>query len=165
MSALGRVKVLSKTAEITGYVLESLVYMHAAVDPDSGHLICHYNPLGVASLEYDGRVYPAVVIGGCMYLVPGRIGGSLNEVSVDVIEGDKVYVGGAVVEAYQLALLYNLAREGQASIRFYELELEDDRGLNRVILASVKMQQGDEYSVILSRCKDSRVRGEDSMYY
>ncbi len=162
-----KVAVKNKIPEIPGYVLEPLAYMHGAVDPDSGHLSCHYYSLGIASIAIGDTIYPALVIGGCMYLVPGRIKDldSDPEVHVESVERESARIGGVAIESFMLSLLYNLAREGQASIRFYKIELSDDTASGYAIAAVVSIQQDRDYTVILSKCKEAKYRDEDSMYY
>ncbi len=163
-----RVEIRNKVPEIPGFVLESLAYMHGAVDPDTGHLACHYYSLGVASIVVGDTTYPALVIGGCMYLISGRVNGldkAKSEAHMIAVERDNVSIGDATIEAYMLSSLYNLAREGQATIRMYSIEVVEGNRATKAVAAVVNIQQTGDYTVILSRCKDTRTREEDSMYY
>jgi len=53
-------------------VMEELVDLHGAVDPDTGHLTCHYYALAPVIVEIGGEQFPGLNVGDCMTLVPGE---------------------------------------------------------------------------------------------
>jgi len=53
-------------------VLEDLADLHGAVDPDTGHLVCHYFPLAPVIIDAGGNDVPGLQIGECLTLVLGR---------------------------------------------------------------------------------------------
>jgi len=65
------VRVEARVEAYNDALLEILCYTHPAVDPETGHLICHHHTLGAAVIEAGGHHIPALLIGGCAYLIQG----------------------------------------------------------------------------------------------
>jgi len=53
-------------------VFEDLADLHGAVDPDTGHLVCHYFPIAPVIVEAGSSEVPGLQIGECLTLVLGR---------------------------------------------------------------------------------------------
>lgn len=62
-------KIRRKSDYLPHPVIEHVVDNHPAIDPDTGHLLCHYKPIGLALVEVGGETYPALTVGDCVTVV------------------------------------------------------------------------------------------------
>lgn len=60
---------IKKTGLLPHAIIENIIDNHPAVDPDTGHLICHYKLIGLALVEVMGENYPALTVGDCIVVV------------------------------------------------------------------------------------------------
>ena len=67
-----RVKMNKEASYIPHIIIENLMEIHAALDPDTGHIICHYKPIGLTTIELAGGKYPGLRIGDCTTLVTDK---------------------------------------------------------------------------------------------
>ncbi|MCE4600623.1 MAG: hypothetical protein F7C38_03555 [Desulfurococcales archaeon] len=65
-------KINREASYIPHIVIENLMEIHAALDPDTGHIICHYRPIGLTTIELAGEKYPGLRIGDCTTLVTDK---------------------------------------------------------------------------------------------
>jgi len=74
-------KVKRKSEYLPHPVIEHVVDNHPAIDPDTGHILCHYKPMGLAIIEVGGETYPALTVGDCVTVTndPAAIKAIINE--------------------------------------------------------------------------------------
>lgn len=50
-------------------VVENLLGLHPAIDPDTGHILCHYKPFNLGLAEINGNPYPALIVNDCIIII------------------------------------------------------------------------------------------------
>jgi len=163
------IKVREHPKIVPDTLLDSVAYIHGAIDPDSGHMVCHHYPLGVALLEVDGESVPALSIGECIYLAPHPWSSKIasSGVKADIMEVGEEYtiVGGVRVETQSISLILSTLREDRMSISFYIIKVDlRGKGVVDSVAASVK-GGGGEWIFILTPCTRTKLHEGEGMYY
>ncbi|MEB3774095.1 MAG: hypothetical protein GSR86_04115 [Desulfurococcales archaeon] len=162
------VRIAGKIKHIPDSILESIAMLHGAVDPDTGHLICHHYPLGLALIEAGGRSMPALGIGECIYLVPppyaDLLVGDARSSALEQLGEDTTSMGGAVVDTPAIALVLSVLREEKGSIRLYTVPVEVDGRESRAVLARLKLQN-EAWGLLVTPCKQTRIKEHENLYY
>lgn len=110
-------------------VFDTLAQAHASVDPETGHLVCHYHDVGAAVVEVSGRRYPMILIGGCVLA-------TTDPEAVEAIESESRELDGIPSSfhsnpsaAQWLSLMLQLVREVQGRVRVYSTPMDSSRAL------------------------------------
>ena len=161
-------RIRGKPKHIPDSILESIAMLHGAVDPDTGHLVCHHYPLGLAIIEASGRSMPALSIGECIYLVPpphiDPLVRDANSSSLEVLGEDTTSIGGAVVDTPAIALVLSVLREEKGSIKFYITNVEVGGRESRAVLARLDLH-GEAWGLLVVPCKQTGIREHENLYY
>ncbi len=151
---------------ISDHILETVAYLHGAVDPDTGHLTCHHYPIGITLIEASGVTAPALSIGECIYLIPAPWNSGLKSeaspASISVIDRDVARIGDAEVESSSLALVLSVLKDERASVSIGTLRVSiAGKGELSSILVTFKPESGEEWSALVTPCKRVSKKSED----
>ncbi len=149
-----------KGFEVSETLLEVLGFLHGAIDPDSGHIVCHHYRLGVFVAMAGGRPVPLFGIEGCLFVTMGDENTSAivsgdDAVSVDSlsITGGSIAVGDVKIESYWALLALSFVREMSGSIHMYKLNLLLDGRSVKAAGILVKPKESQPVLVIVpSQC-------------
>jgi len=137
------VRVKKRGPEIPHSVVDGIIDLHAAVDPDTGHFICHYLAVRPEIIELQGEDYPGLGLGdGLTVLVGEGPAGSIEEAGEPVdlallASGEE----GKGLDRASLGLVFSFYRYHQGRIRAYRLE-----GAYAVV---VRPDRGEPVAVLL----------------
>lgn len=97
--------------------------LHAAVDPDSGHFMCHYFAIAPVIVEVDGEEYPGLNVGENLTVLVGRepveaVKRAGEQTALEAVGGE----GAPDVDQDSLALALYYVRHTHGAVRFYRLE-------------------------------------------
>ncbi|MCE4625325.1 MAG: hypothetical protein F7C35_05620 [Desulfurococcales archaeon] len=148
------IRVKSKSGYIPHAVMDALVDLHAAVDPDTGHFVCHYYVVSLSIVEIGGKDFPGLNVGENLTVVIGSEAASTVERTGERISIDEVSEGKLSdinVDSDSLAVALNYYRYARGSLAFYRLG-------DNVALVS-KPRQGEPVVIILWRKKEKRKEG------
>ena len=155
--------------DVTQHMMEVLAFQHGAIDPDSGHIVCHHYRLGVVLAETGKGPVPLLVIENCLYVTAGRenVDAILDDGSVEAgqltIRSGRVEVGGLQVDGYWLFTALSYAKDLEADIAVYKVELE--REGDRVKAVAVVARKGDTAVLLLvpARCEPEKTQPKTHM--
>ncbi len=161
------VRIAEKPRPIPDSMLEAIAYLHGAMDPDSGHLVCHHYPLGLTLVEAGGAKAPALSVGECIYLVPQPWGSAIyqgsREASIRALGEDYTLVGEARVDTGSVSLILSLLREEKAEVEVrYSKAVIHGRGEVGVAVFLIKASWG-EWVAVVAPCKGQE-RKEGDLY-
>ncbi len=110
-------------------VFDSLAQTHASVDPDTGHLVCHYNEVGAAVVDVSGKKYPMMLIGGCILA-------TTDPEAVEAIESESREIDGIPARLHSdpsvaqwLSVMLQLVRELQGKVKVYVTPMDSAQAL------------------------------------
>ncbi|MCE4627792.1 MAG: hypothetical protein F7C34_01395 [Desulfurococcales archaeon] len=145
----GRVEKLRDSPQLPPGVVDGLLDLHAAIDVDSGHFICHYYGARPQILRINGTEYPGLGVGDWMSVVVGEEPARAVEESGEEATLEGLTRGEPVnVDRASLTLVFNLYRHEGGTIKAVALE-----GAAAVI---VKPERRPPITVILWEKKPER---------
>lgn len=110
-------------------VFDSLAQTHASVDPDTGHLVCHYYEVGAAVVEVSGKKYPMMLIGGCILA-------TTDPEAVEAIESESREIDGIPARLHSdpsvaqwLSVMLQLVRDLQGKVKVYATPMDSAQAL------------------------------------
>ncbi|AEM39324.1 hypothetical protein Pyrfu_1466 [Pyrolobus fumarii 1A] len=132
--------------EITPAHLESLAMYHAAIDPDSGHLVCHGYSLQVVTLVVDGNPVPALLIDESLIYTSGSrnvellVKASSKKVEHVTIDGNAIVADGIRLSNPWIFHAISMARDFKSAPTLYiiTLKVDEDRESNALMLVYTK---------------------------
>ncbi|MEB2837218.1 MAG: hypothetical protein GSR80_000902 [Desulfurococcales archaeon] len=155
------------TEEYTDALLDLVAYLHPAVDPDTGHHVCHRHGLGAAVLRASGRAVPALVVGGCLLLVEGEepvraVLGEARPAGLEEWGEERARVGGVLVDSYWLSQALRAAGELRARAGLYLVGMEGEDW----VAVHLEWRGGSALALVPPRCSgEERIqRGSQSFY-
>ncbi len=166
---MDKVRIEAVMQRIPHHILDSIIDLHAAIDPDTGHLSCHHYTLGLAVAKVGESVVPLMVVGDCMYvafgssskIIAGTAAGSAN---VEGIEEGMAIVGGSTIDASLLSTAISLAREVRSRISFHSINIEIDGREERYALISVEGKTEEEsMAILIGKCREEP-EGKEQLY-
>ncbi len=151
-------RLVTKPRFLPHSVMEDLVDLHGAVDPDTGHLICHYYAIAPVIVEIAGRKFPGLNVGECMTIVQGQDAVAAAEEEGERVELSEIDAKGGVngisVDAASLALALSHVRNAGGKLRL----LAPRSGEDAVIV--VFDSDGEESIVVIVwKCREKRGAG------
>ncbi len=126
-------------------VVDVLAQMHASVDPDSGHMVCHYHEVGAAVVEVGGRDVPMLLVGGCLLATADPAAVEAIEAESERLESLPASLHSAPSTAQWLAQVLQLVHELSAEAEARRMKLD---GLDTV--AFIVRNRGLAAAVILA---------------
>ncbi|MET1129155.1 MAG: hypothetical protein ABWW70_07555 [Thermoproteota archaeon] len=161
----------AEMATVPSQVVEEAMDIHPAIDPETGHPVCHYLSVSAAVLDTGGHPVPAVLVGSCVALVSGREhvarvleAGGASPAGLEL--RDRVGVGGVEVDPELAYTLFSVLRLARSGAQLYTLELEDAGASRRVPAARLRLEDGQEVLVVLLRpCGGQERRPSSSIYF
>jgi hypothetical protein len=147
-------------------LVEILCYTHPALDPDTGHFVCHHHTVGAAVIEAGGSRVPALVLGGCAYLVEGRDYASsilegARRVSI-TLGSEEASGGGARGDPYWVAQALRAAAELRLAADTYAVRV----GGEEWIAVALTGKQGPESLVLVPpACGEDRFQRRSQAFY
>jgi len=137
-------------------VMEELVDLHGAVDPDTGHLTCHYYALAPVIVEIGGERFPGLNVGDCITIVPGEAAVAKAEEEGDPVSLAEVNpssgVNGVRVDPGSLAHALAFIKRTDATMK-----LLAPRSTHDSIM--VVFKGSEPLVVIVWKCKEDRSQG------
>lgn len=118
-----RVEKVRDSPQLPPGVVDGLLDLHAAIDVDSGHYICHYYAARPQILRINGSDYPGLGVGDWMSVVVGEeparaVEEAGEEASLEALtRGDPINV-----DKGSLMLVFNLYRHEGGTIRVVALD-------------------------------------------
>ena len=111
-------------ARLPYILVDVLAQMHASIDPDSGHILCHYHDLGAAVVEVGGREVPMLLVGGCLMATADPAAVEAVEAESRLLESIPARFYSNPSAAQWLSQLLQLAHElsAQADARMIEVD-------------------------------------------
>jgi len=133
-------KLRSTMSSVPDVIMDEALMLHPAVDPDSGHLICHRHDVSAAVLEAGDEPYPALLVGSCLAIVTGKrlvedilAKGDARKASLE-LSGD-VRVPSAESEPYWLLYMISVLRNVKPKAELLTLEVVGPDGESRRVPA------------------------------
>ena len=104
-------------------VVDGIIDLHAAVDPDTGHFICHYLAVRPEIVEIGGRDYPGLGVGEGLTVVVGEDAASTVEGSGEEVDLARLASGDLdqAPDSSSVSLVFALYRYYQGRIRSYRV--------------------------------------------
>lgn len=160
-----KIKIVERPSHIPDSMLETIAFLHGAVDPDSGHLVCHHYPLGLTLVEAEGSKAPALSIGECIYLVPPPwskgIARGAEQARIEFMGSEHTMVGKARVDTSSLSLVLSLLREEKADARVMTTRISvPGRGEVDAVLIMLTGSWGD-WAALVIPCKGQEQKSGD----
>lgn len=123
-------------------IIDVLAQMHASIDPDSGHMICHYHEMGAAVLEVEGRELPMLLVGGCLMVTADPAAVEAIESESRRLESIPSSLHSTPATAQWLAQLLQLVHELSAEAEAREIVVDGVKSIvfivrNRGVTAAV----------------------------
>ncbi len=120
-----KIKLKSKPVFVPHSIMDSVVDLHAAIDPETGHFICHYFAIAPVQLEIEGELYPGINVGETITVVIGKdaveaVKNASSPIGITEI-GDSV-VDGVEVDIDSLALSLSFVKYSSGRISFRKFE-------------------------------------------
>ena len=164
----GGARVAASTPAYSEALLEIICYTHPAVDPETGHLVCHHHSVGAAVLEAPGGgLVPALLVGGCAYLVEGTgharaLLEGARRVALESLGPEEARGGGGRGDAYWVAQAVRAAVELRLAPEAFEVEVEGEQWL-----AIALTSQGGVEAVVLvpPKCGEDRFQKKSQTFY
>ncbi len=133
---------LTGAVRLPYHLLDAVADMHAALEPESGHLICHYHELGAGVVEAGGVSVPVLLVGSCMGVTAGRR-----------------YVEALVSAARPSPEAVSEALRSPEAVGYVSLALEAIRSMNATAEAyRLPMEEGEAVLLV------GRNRGEEAAF-
>jgi hypothetical protein len=150
-------RIKSRITYITHSVMDGLIDLHAAMDPDSGHFICHYLPFAPVIVEIGDREFPGLNIGEFMTVIldseaAGIVRNAGEKLSIDKLGEGRV--NDIDVDDDSLALLLNFYRYNRGKAEFFILNnnfiaiFEDRQGTKIIIILWRRKKRKDDTTVL-----------------
>ncbi|BAN90284.1 hypothetical protein [Aeropyrum camini] len=162
-------RIVGKPEYLPDPVWEAVVRLHGAVDPETGHLICHHYPIALQLVETSEGAVPAVMVGDCILVVVGstyvsRLLTEARESRLEELGADQARVGGVRVPAEAIAHVLSSLRDWRAQARFYTITLERGEHSEDAVIA-VFTGGGEEWAAVLTECgRGGEERKSDTFY-
>ncbi len=155
--------------EVTQHMMETLAFQHGAIDPDSGHIVCHQYRIGVTLAETPKGPVPMLVIENCVYVTAGRenveavLSGNSVEAGQLNIRSGRLEVGGLPVESYWMITALSYAKDLEGSMRLYKVEVDDDGRRFKAIAVVVETRETAVLLLVPQRCEAERAAPKTHM--
>ena len=138
-------------------VMENLIDLHGAVDPETGHLTCHYYAIAPVIVEIGGREFPGLNVGECMTIVADPDAARAAEEESDRLSLTEIHpdkgVDGRKIDPASLSLALSYIRNANGTLRI--LAPRDNRDSIIVVYDG-----GDEkLTIIVWKCEEKTGRG------
>jgi len=153
-------KIRGKPIYLPHTVMENIVDLHGAIDPDTGHLICHYYAIAPVIVEIGGVDFPGINVGECLTLVPGEKAANkaLEEaepVKIGELDTSKG-VDGVRVDPASLALALGYVRYAEGSMKLLVskdkgslIVLYEGEGDNKIVLIVWPCKKRESHGAVL----------------
>jgi len=150
-----------KAFEISESMLEILGFLHGAIDPDSGHIVCHHYRLGVLYAKHENNIIPLFGVENCLFVTAGEenisaIISSDDAVKIETlsVSGGRLTIGDIDVENYWIFLALSFVREIGGKLSFYKLGLilEDKKEVKAVALLAEPKDSTPVMLIVPSKC-------------
>ncbi|BAA80275.2 hypothetical protein APE_1284.1 [Aeropyrum pernix K1] len=156
-------RIVGKPEYLPDPVWESVIRLHGAVDPETGHLTCHHYPIALQLVETGGGPVPALQVGECILIVAGatyisRLLAEAKDSRLEEIGADYALVSGVRVSTEVLAHVLSSLRDWKSQVKFYTLTLEIDGRARGAAVAVFQDQEGG-WAAVLTDCERG---GEES---
>ncbi|MEB3859600.1 MAG: hypothetical protein LRS43_00150 [Desulfurococcales archaeon] len=154
---------------IPHHILDAIMDLHAAIDPETGHLSCHHYTLGLAVASVKGRVVPLMVVGDCMYVAFGSssraiIDSVTGSAHVKGIEEGMAIVGESMVDSSLLSTAITLAREVRSRISFHNIRVRMNGREENLALISIEGKTEEEtMAILIGRCREE-AEGKEQLH-
>jgi hypothetical protein len=154
------VRVEEVVQRIPHHILDAIIDLHAAIDPETGHLSCHHYTIGLAVASIGDRVVPMMVVGDCMYVAFGsssRVIAEMATGSAEVrgIEEGMAVVGDSMVDSSLLSTAISLAREVRSRISFHNIRVIIGGREEQLALVSVEGKSDEErLAILIGKCRE-----------
>lgn len=153
-------------------LLELLSFLHPAVDPDTGHHVCHHHSLGLATLNAGGRRIPALLLGGCAMLVVGEdavsalLGDASGEERLESMEPPKALIGGVEADAYWVMQALRAAAEMNLRAVLRVVEVEGGRWVLVELESRGRPSEGLRAALLIPPpCGEEGIRRRSQSFY
>lgn len=162
---------LKKTVHyIPDSIWESIIRLHGAIDPDTGHLSCHHNPLGLGQIEVSGVNLPVLVVSDCLVLVLGEENVKVllkvaRPAAVEELGPESTSIGSASASTYHLALVLSLLREFKAQVKIYTVRASREGFEEEVVLLHVREAENMAWGALILKCPDLEGGREGDTFY
>ncbi len=159
---MAKARIAGKTQYIPDSIIEGVARLHGAVDPDTGHVVCHHYSLGATAIEVNDSVIPGLIVGECLIIVYGEkhvslLVGGARQVSLEGFNQDYAVAGDVRVDAAHLALVLSLLRDAKARVTFYTIDLEDDGVEKPALMIVLQDPESDvAWAAIVTGCSRSQ---------
>ena len=155
--------------EVTQHMMETLAFQHGAIDPDSGHIVCHQYRVGVAVAETPRGPVPLLVIENCVLLTAGRenvealLEGNSVEVDGLSLKSGRVEVGGMQVDGYWMIAALSYAKDLEGSMKLYKVEVERDGKPVKAVAVVVETRETAVALLVPQSCEAERAAPKTHM--
>ncbi|MCE4604448.1 MAG: hypothetical protein F7B20_05740 [Aeropyrum sp.] len=161
-------RIKSQPVFLPDTVWESLIRIHGAVDPETGHLTCHHYPLGLAEASIGNKPVPLLALGECVFVALGSEAVSsikaLGKPGVlEGFEGDAAVISGVRTPAQPIAHLLSALRDYKLKVEI--LVVSSEIGGRRLDGVALKVSgDEEEWALLVFECSESEKRESDSFY-
>lgn len=139
-------------------LLETLVDLHGAIDPETGHLTCHYYAIAPVIVEINGRSFPGLNVGECMTIVVDPEAAEAAEEESEKISLSELHpekgVDGRRVDPASLALALSFVRHSNGALKILAPRSSDDS-----VIIIYDSGEDDKLTIIIWKCKEKNGKG------
>ena len=153
-------RIAAKMDSVPDAILEEAMLMHPAIDPDTGHMVCHHHEVSAAVFDAGGESIPALLVGSCLAIVTGkslvsRILEHGNAKPAQVELKRKVTVSETEPEPYWVLSMLSVLKAAGTQAELYTVEVESsDHGRRRIpALRIIADETQETLLLVISPCR------------
>lgn len=151
-------------------VWDEVLRLHAAVDSESGHMICHHYAAGLAVATVDGEPVPLLALTDCTFVALGEqavdaLRRLSEEARLEAFTGDHAVIGGVRVDSVAVAAALSSLRDTRSLVEFRRLSVEVDGKERPAALVIFRNPEGEgAWALLAADCSEPVKRERDSFY-
>lgn len=167
---MARLRLTGKPVYLPDMAWENVVRLHAAVDGETGHVICHHYPLGVTLIQVGDMPVPALAVSDCTLLVLGEAGvealvSHCEPAALEEVDDEHAVIGGIRVDAQSVAMALASLRDTRSKTRFYTARIDVDGSERPAAIVTFKNPEGEgAWALLVIDCREKEERKGDGFY-
>ena len=167
---MASVRVKRKPVYIPEMVWDEVLRLHAAVDGETGHLICHHYVAGLTIVAVNGESHPVLALSDCTFIALGEqaveaLKRNSDEAKLEAFTGDHAVIGGVRVEATAVALAIASTRDTKSLVEFRRLTDEVEGKERQAAMIIFRNPEGEgAWALVTADCSEPVKKEKDSFY-
>ncbi len=167
---MASVRVKGKPVYIPEMVWDDVLRLHAAVDSESGHLICHHYAVGLTVASVEGEPLPLLALTDCSFIALGEqaveaLKRRSEEAGLEAFTGDHAVIGGVRVDSVAVAAALSSLRDTRSLVEFRRLTVEVEGKERPAALVIFRNPEGEgAWALLAADCSEPVKKERDSFY-